>query len=248
MKKALSIIIATYNSAAYLERCLSSLKTQMTEEVEVIIIDNESSDTTLQIISKFRGVVTILRSEKDTGIYDAWNKGIMLSSANWILFMGSDDVLHDTTLEFYLNLIKTMGNLLEYDYIAPLINIVDHNGQFVRKFGGPFEWDEFKKNMNLAHVGSLTNKKMFREVGMFDTHYKICGDYELLLRKKDKIKIFFTDKIVADMQIGGVSQANSKAMYEARKAKKKYNLNYNILDELGFIFSLIRFYFRKYYL
>ena len=48
------------------------------------------------------------------------------------------------------------------------------------------------------------------------------------------------------MQIGGVSQANIKAMYEARKAKKKYNLNYNILDELGFIFSLIRFYLRKY--
>ena len=92
-KKKISIIIATFNASATIKRCLDSIVPQLTEECELVIIDGGSKDSTNEIIDSYGDKIAIHVSEPDKGIYDAWNKGIRLSSGEWVAFIGADDVL-----------------------------------------------------------------------------------------------------------------------------------------------------------
>ena len=72
----ISIIIATYNAEKTLQRCLDSIIPQLSDQVELIIIDGGSIDKTSEIVKSNSQYITYYLSEKDDGIYDAWNKGI----------------------------------------------------------------------------------------------------------------------------------------------------------------------------
>ena len=89
----ISIVIATLNSGKTLAQTLDSIRYQKYNdlEVEVVVIDGKSSDNTLSVIEEYSDVVSKFISEKDTGIYNAFNKGISLATGDYICFIGSDD-------------------------------------------------------------------------------------------------------------------------------------------------------------
>ena len=89
-----NIVIATYNSESTLERCLQSIRAIFAEvSCNVILIDGASKDNTLSIAEKFTDIVDIVISEPDSGVYEAWNKGLEYCSHPWIMFLGSDDYI-----------------------------------------------------------------------------------------------------------------------------------------------------------
>jgi len=102
-----SIIIATYNSANTLAEAIQSVLQQTLKDFELIIIDGKSSDGTLEIIKSYEKEITYWISEKDKGVYDAWNKGIKIAKGEWICFLGSDDIMLPTTIEKYNDFIIT---------------------------------------------------------------------------------------------------------------------------------------------
>lgn len=202
----ISIVIATYNAEKYLERCLNSIIPQLNSECELLVIDGGSSDNTLNIINSKKEYISYVISEKDQGIYDAWNKGIMHSKGEWIMFVGADDILLENALDTYIDYL--MNNSVEnLDFICAKNRYVNEDGALIKIIGEEPTWNIFKKYMKIAHVGSIHNKKnLFEKIGVFNyKDYKICADYELLLRKKDKLKYAFISKEIASMQIGGVS-------------------------------------------
>ena len=201
--KKISIIIATYNAAHVLQRCLDSIRPQKTEDVELVIVDGLSTDETMQIVKNNNDIIDLAISEKDNGIYDAWNKGITHSSGQWIMFIGADDQLSVGAIDAYLDFVKRSG--ADLDYVSAQLLYLDMKGNAIRTIGEAWRWSKFKRKMNVAHVTSLHNVALFEEVGLFDTNYKICADYELLLRKKELLRAAFMPKIVANMTIGGVS-------------------------------------------
>ena len=73
----ISLITCTKNSGKYLEECLQSIQNQTYKNIQHIIIDGDSTDDTSQIIEKYRDQLDVLISEKDKGIYDAFNKGML---------------------------------------------------------------------------------------------------------------------------------------------------------------------------
>ena len=84
------------------------------------------------------------------------------------------------------------------------------------------EWDIFRKRMNAAHVASLHNKKnLFEKLGGYDLDFRICADYELLMRKKEKLKYLFIHEHIARMQMGGMS-FSVKAIEETYLIRKKH--------------------------
>ena len=89
----ISIITPTLNAAETLEACILSVKNQTYLNKEHLIIDGQSTDGTLHILKKHAENYPQLKwiTENDDGIYDAMNKGIDLSSGDWLYFMGSDD-------------------------------------------------------------------------------------------------------------------------------------------------------------
>jgi glycosyltransferase involved in cell wall biosynthesis len=194
------------------------LKQQSYKNFELIIIDGNSTDNTVAIIKANDPIVTYWISEHDHGLYDAWNKGIKVSKGEWILFLGAGDMLDATTLEKYDNFINTLSTYP--DYISAKIRNIDANGKSIRKIGKGWKWREFKISMTVAHVGSLHNSNLFKEIGFFDISYKISADYELLLRKRDKLKALFLDDFIGNMPIGGCS-FSIKAIQESREIKIK---------------------------
>jgi len=225
MKPFFSIIIATYNSEAFLERTLDSIISQEFENYEIIIVDGLSNDNTMLIVEKYKNHIKAMISEKDYGIYDAWNKGIGLSKGEWIMFVGSDDLLCSNALKNYWEFVS--GSPLIFDYVSARVQLIDVSQNILRTIGRPWSWKIFKKFMCVAHVGSIHNRSLYETVGFYDISYKVTGDYELLLRAGNQLKTGFFKIVTAQMQVGGVS-LGPKVFQETFRAKVETG-NRNVL-------------------
>jgi cellulose synthase/poly-beta-1,6-N-acetylglucosamine synthase-like glycosyltransferase len=100
----ISIITATFNSASTVRDTMKSIASQSYRSIEHIVIDGVSKDETLSIVNEFAHV-SVVRSEKDKGIYDAMNKGIALASGEIVGILNSDDVyMHNEVISKVMEL------------------------------------------------------------------------------------------------------------------------------------------------
>lgn len=243
----ISIIIATYNAAKTLRTCLDSIVPQLTEETELIIVDGKSKDETNAIIDSYGSKVKVHISEPDKGIYDAWNKGVRVAQGEWVMFVGADDVLLSNALDEYLKVIHATVNISKYDYICANNEHVDMRGKLLKIIGSAPKWSKMRRGMTAAHVASLHNRhNLFETIGGYNLDFKICADYELLLRKKQKLRYLFIPVHIARMKVGGMS-FSTKAIIEAYKIRKLHhslplivNELYLLRDWLAFKFFIVR--------
>lgn len=233
--KQISIIIATYNAAKTLRTCLDSIVPQLTDETELIIVDGKSKDETNSIIDSYGSKVTVHISEPDKGIYDAWNKGVKVAKGEWVMFVGADDVLLPDALVKYLKVINSTADIGEYDYICANNEFVDMKGNVLKIMGKAPAWKYMRRGMAAAHVASLHNKhNLFETIGGYNLDFKICADYELLLRKKQQLHYLFVPVHIARMKVGGMS-FSTKAIIEAYKIRKLHHCLPLIVNELYFL-------------
>lgn len=87
----ITIITVTFNCKNSIEKTIQNIINQSYKNIEYIIVDGRSTDGTVEIINKYTNNIDIFISEPDNGIYDGMNKGIKLSSGDWIIFMNSGD-------------------------------------------------------------------------------------------------------------------------------------------------------------
>jgi glycosyltransferase involved in cell wall biosynthesis len=219
-----SVITATFNSEKTLAKTFNSILNQTYKNIEYIVVDGQSKDQTIDIIKSFEkefqsnGISFKWISEKDNGVYEAWNKGLQLSSGAWVSFLGSDDIYFDYAIEAYDKFINSQNE--EVDLVYSNNNVVNDDGKLLRKINGEWSWKIFKRKMNIAHVGSFHNSNYFKKHGNFNADYKIAGDYELLLRAKEKLKTAKLDSTTVLMGNGGISNKHIfKVFGESVKAK-----------------------------
>lgn len=245
--KLISIIIATYNAETFLQKCLNSIIPQLNENIELIIIDGGSSDNTVQIINNYVQYIQYTISEPDLGVYDAWNKGISVAKGNWIMFVGADDVLLPDAINTYIKLLDSK-DLSSYDYISAQNEYIDENDKIIKLLGKGAEWRLMRKGNSAAHVASLHHKNnLFDKVGYYNLHYKICADYEILVRKKNNLKTYFLSSRMAKMKAGGMSFSSKaiKESYEIRKLHNTINPVYNVILYFRDFIAYKLFKFRK---
>ena len=218
-KPLISIVTVCFNSSTTIKKTIESVLIQNSKNIEYIIIDGNSSDRTLTIIKSFqeqfqqKEIPYKWISEPDRGIYDAFNKGIKLSKGKWISFLGSDDIYIKNAIALYEQSIMRQRQRIDLIYSKVQL-------ERGKVFNGVWSWKKFRRKMNIAHVGALHNMDFFKEYGLFDTSYKIAGDYELLLRAKDKLKTIKFNEITVIMADGGVSNSQIKETYkETTRAK-----------------------------
>lgn len=89
----LSLIVVTYNAAKTLQTCLNSVFIQTYPNLELIVIDGDSTDGTQEILKANADKITYCKSEPDNGIYDAMTKALTQAKGEWIYFLGADDEL-----------------------------------------------------------------------------------------------------------------------------------------------------------
>jgi len=239
----ITVITATYNASKTLEQTILSVINQGYPNVEFIIVDGGSNDGTLDILRKYEHAIDYWVSEPDSGIFDAWNKGVSLSSGEWISFLGADDIYLDGALDAYSAAIaKNSGAAL--DYISSRVNLTK-GGKTVRVIGGRWNWRAFGKYMNVAHVGSLHHSRLFEQWSGFDPTYRFCGDYELLLRPRADLRTDYFDQATVNMSVGGVSDANWRALLEMTRAKVRTGGRNSVLSYVEFGIAIVKWHIRR---
>jgi glycosyltransferase involved in cell wall biosynthesis len=213
-----SVVTVVFNGAATLQATLDSVARQTHRDFEHIVLDGASTDGTVSILERNTDRLSYWASEPDAGIYDAWNKALRVARGEWIAFVGADDTYYPDALQQYAAAIEcSAGRNLHY--LSSRVELIK-SGKRVRTIGSAWSWPAFSRRMTVAHVGSIHHRSLFEEYGTYDTSYRACADYELLLRPKDRLRAGFVDRVTARMTLGGISNANVKrALTEQARAK-----------------------------
>ena len=109
MKPRITIITVCYNSEKYIEQAILSVINQTYDNLEYIIVDGGSQDSTMSIVNRYRDKISVIISEKDNGISDAFNKGIRRATGDIIGIVNSDDMLYNN------NVIEKLAEYYEDD-------------------------------------------------------------------------------------------------------------------------------------
>ena len=213
----ISIIIATYNAGQLLDKAIASIISQSYVNYEVIVVDAKSTDDTMYYIEKNKNFISKFVSEPDKGIFDAWNKGVAMSSGDWVSFLGAGDEYTPDALMHYVEYILASSSELEF--VSSKIDIVDESGNIIMTKGSKWEWPKFLKFMNTPHVGSFHSRKLLDKYGKFNISYKVAGDYEFLMRPRNTLNAGFLDEITVKMLFGGISVTSLKDMHEGYRVK-----------------------------
>lgn len=198
-----SIIISTLNAAKELHKTLDSILSQSHKEYEINVIDGASTDGTQEIIriyeNKFSNKLRWI-SEPDNGIYDAMNKGIDMSSGEWIYFIGSGDTFYNA------NALKEVhNNIILHDCDLVYGNV--QWGQNGNIYDGEFTREKLIEK-NICHQAIFYKRNIFKHLGKFDTKYTVLADWAHNLKwfNDEQIKFCYINVIVAQFKLGGWSQ------------------------------------------
>ena len=196
-----SIITVCLNSEETIEQTIQSVLGQTYPNIEYIIIDGVSTDKTLDIISKYE--VTKLVSEKDSGIYEAMNKGLNLATGSIIGILNSDDWYEPDTVESVVTVFEQSKAHIIYGNI----NVWDkHNYVGVTK---PRPLKELRTKMPIEHPATFVTEEVYKK-HKFSTKYKVISDRELLLRLYSQgYQFTYLDKVLANFRLGGSCYINN---------------------------------------
>ena len=204
----ITIIIPTYNSQQDIQRCLDSVLNQTFKDLELIIIDGESSDQTIQICKSFEGKFKNFKliSEKDKGIYDAMNKGIINSSGEFLYFLGSDDYLfHKDVL---LNVSRHLNDQTDLLYG----NVF--NDTLQSTYDGEFNYLKICLD-GICHQAIFYRKTLFDIFGNYDITMKIYShiykDKQIFMDENVNVRYF--NEVIANYSGTGISAQTYDFVY-----------------------------------
>ena len=222
-KPLVTIITVVFNSEGYLEQTIQSVINQTYDNVEYIIIDGGSEDRTIEIINKYDMKIDYWISERDQGIYDAMNKGLSMSTGDFVYFLGSDDILSNP------------------DIIDSVVNVIIHSQ--LDKRTSMFYGDVFHRSsnilkrqpksifsfayLNICHQAIFYNREMLSNIGGFDIRYTISADHVV------NIKLWSSGSFYMPIEIckyagDGVSSLNQDQLFGQQR-------NFLILSNLGIL-------------
>ena len=234
-----SLITATYNSLINIKSCLDSVIDQGYSDIELIIIDGNSTDNSVSLVKKYQQNHTFIKliSEKDHGIYDALNKGINLASGDIIGFVHSDDFLDSNDV---LKDIVSMITSKNLDGVYGDLQYVDkfNTQKVIRSWKScDFKPGLLKQGWMPAHPTLFLKKEVYQKHGLFDVSYRISADYDFMLRifKDSELKFGYLPKVITKMRVGGASNRSIKNIIEKSKEDYRAIKSNNIGDFLTLI-------------
>jgi glycosyltransferase involved in cell wall biosynthesis len=219
----LSVITPVLNSEQTIRGCMESVLSQHAD-VEHIIIDGKSSDSTLKIIKEYDAHVARIISEPDRGIYDALNKGIAVSTGDVIGILHADDFFASSeTLARISELFEK--RLLDSCY-GDLIYVDFHDTSRVVRYwkSDEFKFGRFYHGWMPPHPTFFARRSVYEKYGGFNLNLGTAADYELMLRLllRYQISTVYLPEIITCMRIGGASNASLanrlRANFNDRKA------------------------------
>lgn len=227
-----SIITVCLNSEKTIERCLISVKNQTYLNYEHLIIDGLSNDNTVKIVQKYN--VKYI-SEKDDGIYYAMNKGLKLAKGKFVIFLNSDDLLHDN----YLEEVNKVCD--KYDFVSVGVNLIYPTKQIKWLTNFKIILQKVFWNMPFPHPGLAVRREIMKDIGGFNTEFRLAADYNFILKMLSVTRNgFFFNQVLVDFFAGG--QSHNLAIIKENYFVRKSNFGFSISLFIYLIRDLIRYF------
>jgi len=212
----ISVIMACYNSAPYLEEAIDSIVGQTFTEWELLAIDDCSTDNTLSILKKYQqrdSRIVIIRLDRNSGVATARNKGIENARGQWLSILDSDDVAMPTRLE------EQYAASLKHENATILLSdaaFIDVNGRLIKEYHYPSDHKSLVRRIERRKVFPPHSSMMYPKaavvaVGGFNPLYVLAQDHDLWLRLLEKGELFSVPKVLVKIRKHGDSISNMDA-------------------------------------
>lgn len=169
-----TIITSVLNGKETIEDAICSVISQTFQDFEYIVIDGGSTDGTLSIIERYSEKIDVFISEKDKGLYYAFNKGIALASGEYIGILNSDDTYNRNALEVVRSTLegKEVGDCVVYGGMR----VLDKEPQEI------FHSHENLRSAMICHPATFVKASTYKNLGNFNTKFQVAGDYDFIAR------------------------------------------------------------------
>lgn len=245
-KHLVSVVMPVFNGEKFLSQAIESILNQTLKKFEFIIVNDASKDKSLSIINHYLKIdkrIRLINNKHNKGMAQSLNLGVASAKSDLIARMDQDDVAHPQRLK------------LEYDYltknphvviVGTNIIIIDENGKIISKRDYPATSNKLKKIMlrysPFAHPTVMFRKKIFEELGGYDTHWAPCEDIDFWFKIASKYNLGSLAKPLLRYRLSSKSASH----YDVRNTElvgfklkihaiKKYNFKpgpYDILYNL----------------
>lgn len=228
-----SIITVSYNSEKTIRDTIESVLSQKFENIEYIIIDGASKDSTLSIVNEYEGRISKVVSEPDKGIYDAMNKGVSLATGDIIGIINSDDFYPSKNI--ISKVVRVFESTPDTKLLLGAVDFVsDSNLEHVVRLYSSKGFSPWLMRFGIMppHPATFISKDAYEKFGLYKLGYKIGADFELLLRflMVKKLKYSIVDEVFVRMRLGGVSTSGmasyliiTKEILKSLKENKIYS-------------------------
>ncbi|MBB3187197.1 glycosyltransferase family 2 protein [Microbacter margulisiae] len=211
-----SIITIVYNGEMFIEKTINSVLEQTYKNIEYIIIDGGSTDSTVEIIKKYQDRLAYWVSEKDNGISDAFNKGIRLAKGKVIGLVNSDDWYETDAIEKIINNYVNSNTI-----ICGNVKLWNNSTHYKIKSS---TLDNIKLQMTIWHPGMFCPKEIYHKIGLYDENIRVLMDYDFILRcYLSGVNFKMSNVLISNMRFGGISNhLISESLHEAFIIKNNY--------------------------
>jgi glycosyltransferase involved in cell wall biosynthesis len=216
-----TVIIPCFNAEATVQAAIDSVVSQTYSHKDLILVDGLSTDNTLAILKSNEANISLMISEKDSGVYDAINKGIKAAEGNIIFILGADDKLASDEILEHVAAHFTPEISMVYGHVR---NIHIQNKAVPEVHSSSFSNLLYLKN-TLHQQGCFYRKTLF-EKELFNPEYKIFGDYDLHLKWfEEKILTYKLDQTIAICEASGLSKQVVWSLYKEELMMKRKRLS-----------------------
>lgn len=218
----ISIITAVRNRVNVIANAIESVSGQSYHDIEHLIQDGLSTDGTLEVIGRYNSSIIRLESKRDSGIYDAINKGILRAQGDVIGLMHSDDFFADPLV---LAKVAEAFQDPDVDGVYGDLDYVDSadTRRVLRRWrSGSFAIENLRRGWMPPHPTVYLRSHVFKKWGVYDTSYRISADYDAMLRylSMGEVKMTYIPEVIVKMRTGGES---NKSLYNlAKKSCEDY--------------------------
>jgi glycosyltransferase involved in cell wall biosynthesis len=213
-KPLVTVITTVLNSVKYIEKSICSVFSQTYSNIELIIIDANSTDGTLSKINKYIDCIDYLISEPDNSLYEGMNKGISLASGEYIIILNSDDWYEKNCLEILVSTVLEK----RVNVASALSTEVDRYGNILRHIPFmPFD-ENIRMRMPLRHETMLISKSVYNLIGYYDSSYKIIADLKYTQKIfEKKIPFYQINNYLMNFRKIGIASTLSPELISERK-------------------------------
>ena len=238
----ISVIMPNFRSRT-LNKAIKSVLKQTYKNVELIVVDGNSGKSTTDILKKYNNKIDFWISEKDKGMWDAWNKGIKLAKGEFVGIVDSSNIIYPNAMKILSRYILNNPNI---DFIC---GSVIKDG---KTYAG-YHPERIYRKFNIipsSVVGFFVKRKSLKKVGYLNIKYQIQSDYDLLYRMivTHKLKGINTkaNEIFGNLGDSGFSKKHSYIKKLYIEVLIRYNNKQNILSIIYIIIfrSIVNFFYR----